>query len=58
MSCLFHWRRMEIVSLGGGGGGGHDKENVFERHYFLRLQKQFLEKWGPHALPVPTALFS
>ena len=51
-----HYRRKEIVS------GGHDKENVFERHYFLRLQQQFPEKWGggrahgPPALPVPTAL--
>ena len=48
-----HYCKKEIVS----GGGGHDKENFFERHYFLRLQKQFPEKWGAHAPPpVPTAL--
>ena len=35
----------------GGGGGGHDKENSFERHYFLRLQKQFSEKWGGGDMP-------
>ena len=35
-----HHRRKEIVS------GGHDKENFFKWHYFLRLQKQFSEKWG------------
>ena len=44
----------EIVS------GGHDKE-FFERHYFLRLQRHFPEKWGggggegEHVL-VPTTL--
>ena len=39
--------------------GGHDKEKFVEQHYFLRLQKQFPEKWEAHApspLPVPTAL--
>ena len=43
----------------GRGGGGHDKETFFKRHYFLRLQKLFSEKWGAHAppaSPVPTAL--
>ena len=35
---------------------GHDKENFFERYYFLSLQKQFLEKWGhmPLSPLVPT----
>ena len=28
------------------GGGGDDKENFFERHYFLRLQKPFSRKVG------------
>ena len=50
-----HCRRKEIVS------GGHDKEKFVERHYFLRLQKQFPEKWGgeghmPSKPPVPVAL--
>ena len=54
-ACLheMHCRRKEIVS------GGHEKEKFFEQHYFLRLQKQFLEKWGgmcPPQPPVPTAL--
>ena len=35
-----HCRRKEIVS----GGGEHDKEKFVELLYFLRLQKQFLEK--------------
>ena len=51
---------------------GHDKEKFVERHYFLRLQKQFPEKWGDESVgfnliincstllsfspPVPTAL--
>ena len=42
-----HYRRKEIVS------GGHDKENLFERHYFLRLQHQFPEKWGDTCPPSP-----
>ena len=50
-------RKLYLGGGGGGGGGGHDKENFFERHYFLRLQKQFSEKWGPPSPPVPTALF-
>ena len=33
------------------GGGGHDKEKFVERHYFLKLQKQFPEKWEAHAPP-------
>ena len=41
-----HYRRKEIVS-----GRGHDKENFFERHYFLKLQKQFSEKWGGGNMP-------
>ena len=47
-----HCRRKEIVS---GGGGGWGEENFFERHYFLRLQKQFSEKWG-HVPPAPRFL--
>ena len=45
-----HCRRKEIVSE------GHDKEIFFEPHYFLRLQKQFLEKWG-HMPPPPVPQF-
>ena len=41
-----HCRRKEIVS-------GDDKEIFFERHYFLRLQKQFPEKWGEAHAPLP-----
>ena len=44
-----HCPRKEIVS---GEGGRDDKENFFERHYFLRLPKQFSEKWG-HMPPPP-----
>ena len=33
--------RKEIVS-----GGGMTKKFFFEGHYFLRLQRQFPEKWG------------
>ena len=29
------------------------KKIFFKRHYFLKLQKQFPEKWGAHAPPSP-----
>ena len=52
------YRRKEIAVSWGGGGGCHDKETLFQRHYFLRLQQQFPKKWGtcPPAPPVPTAV--
>ena len=52
---ILHCRRKEIVS---GGGEGHDKENFFERHYFLRLQKPFSRKVGGTCPPTaPPVLF-
>ena len=53
-SYISHYRRKEIVS------GGHDKENFFERHYFLKLQSNFQKSEGGHMPPrppVPTALY-
>ena len=35
------------------GWGGMTKKMFFERHYFLRLQQQFPEKWGAHAPKPP-----
>ena len=50
--CLFFFLKSKTTAVGRKLylGGGHDKENFFERHYFLRLQKPFSEKWGhmPH----------
>ena len=42
--CPYHYGRKEIVS-------GGMTEKIFERHYFLRLQKPFSRKVGDHMPP-------